>query len=40
MDSQLQEKQKSKEEENKKKLEMFRKARADAESGGKDPDTV
>jgi hypothetical protein len=40
MDSQLQEKQKSKDEENKKKLEMFRKARADAESGGKDPDTV
>lgn len=40
MDNQLQEKQKNKDEENKKKLEMFRKARADAESGGKNPDTV
>ena len=40
MDNQLQEKQKNKDEENKKKLEMFRKARADAESGGKNPDSV
>ena len=40
MDNQLQEKQKNKDEENKKKLEMFRKARADAESGGKNPDKV
>jgi hypothetical protein len=40
MDNQLQEKQKSKDEENKKKLEMFRKARADAEDNGGNPESV
>ena len=40
MDNQLQEKQKNKDEENKKKLDMFRKARADAEDSGKNPENV
>jgi len=40
MDNQLQEKQKNKDEENKKKLEMFRKARADAEDKGANPESV